>query len=146
MGRKKIYYTTVGIEMFDTDILFIITPDEETFYKHFPGIYKRLKIEDTLEKDFEIIKEAINKMDEWSAITQLYPGSVFDAIVVMVGDSPLDVGYNVLVHECFHAMSHICRRKGVEDEETGAYILEYLYAKTEEWLSKEKQKCAKTVS
>lgn len=128
--------------MFGVSVLFIITPDEEIFYKYFPCIYKKLKIEDALERDLSIIKEDINKMDEWSGITQLYTDAKreLDAIVVMVGDSPLDVDYNVLVHECFHVMSHICGIKGVEDEETSAYILEYLYAKTEEWLSKEKQK------
>lgn len=35
---------------------------------------------------------------------------------------------DVFVHECFHAINHIMSDHGIEDEESLAYHLEYLYS------------------
>lgn len=33
----------------------------------------------------------------------------------------------ILVHELFHAVGMMCRTAGIEDEETGAYLIGYLF-------------------
>lgn len=83
-----------------------------------------------MQHDLESLKEEWSEetnVDSFDNYTIHLGKGAFDAFVFLSADSITKVDRGVLVHELYHAMRMICRHRGIHDEETEAYILEYMY-------------------
>lgn len=127
---KKLEFSGVVIDLdiFRCSVLILVGKDEETIQKGLPDLYKCNEWSNNdLENTKKLIAEVFKDNDDniWKGIT--IPNEV-DAIVVFREKDITKVSMKTAVHELYHAMRKICESHGVEDEETEAYLLEYLFS------------------
>lgn len=130
MKENKIWSCTISMNMFFSDVVVFITNSKE---------YLEREIEKVLSDDLGM-KESYSK--EFGSEIQKYlreenilpPGVTLyiecstgakDAFVVFDG-TPKTIDKEVVIHEMCHVMQNICRERGIKDDETEAYMLEYL--------------------
>lgn len=138
MKAGKLQYDIIYLDILQSGILFIVSPDKETFLKNI----SRLIHKEIIDKQHqgELIKDLI---DCFSKDKVLYPGTTFETfttdgtqylVVVLQEDlSNLD---STLVHEMYHVAYKLFKERGIEDEEVFAYTLEYLFSKGREFFEK----------
>lgn len=130
MGMKKLEVsgTLITLDMFKCSVIVLAAKSADTVIK---GLSDLWKANEWNTKDLpeikKLIKGACDNHDHFKGIT--IPDEV-DCFIVYLEDNLSKVSEEVIVHECFHAMRFICARHGVEDEETQAYMLEYLFSQT----------------
>lgn len=131
MKKLRICSNSIPVELFDREIIILITNSKDFLYD---------KIEEVLSEDLGMIdkyaKEFAEELREVLKEEQyLSPGLTVsvttesgysNTFCIFEGNSPKDITKEVIIHEMYHAMSAICRKAGVEDEETSAYLIEYL--------------------
>ena len=134
--------TVITLDIFRCSIAVLVGPDKESILKGIPKLYKRWGSgKDVIEHSIKKVKEVLNgKEDDYQGTT--IPDGV-DALVIFLEKDISKVSEEVTVHEMNHAMRHICRVHGVDDEETESYMLEYLcnqfWTAQDDWNKKKKK-------
>ena len=136
---KNIWYTTIDIDIFATSIIVIVCNDKETIKKDTPEIDRKLG--------------TVNLLTSWAdktlsdnflcSHTAQAPNGLGDVIVFFNAENPGEVSYETMVHEFHHATYSLCSFRGIDDEETEAYIHEHLFhkmlCKIDDWIDKQKK-------
>jgi hypothetical protein len=124
------WYTTISLDIFGTDVLVVVSQDREVLFGDISKIWSKLYSNHNVDKDVKAIKDLIEEDGE----NEMPPGRTItinnryqDVIVVFNSISIAKVPEETIVHEMYHATRSICRSRGIDDEETEAYILEYLF-------------------
>jgi len=137
--NKNIWYTTIDIDIFATSIIVIVCDDKETIKKDTPEIDRKLG--------------TVNLLTSWADKTLsdnfLYshtaqaPNGLGDVIVFFNAENPGNVSYETMVHEFHHATYYLCEFRGIDDEETEAYLQQHLFhkmlCKIDDWIDKQKK-------
>lgn len=140
MKKDKItWYSTIGIDFLSTAVLVIVCDDKDTLIDTAKTIDKDLNTEN-------LVQEAVKVLTEENYLcssTLKAPSGAEDVIVFFNAASPDRVEYETMVHEFHHAVSFLCDSRGIEDEETEAYLQEHLFhkmlCKIDDWLDKQKK-------
>lgn len=131
MKKSVIYGSSMYEDVFRSSALCLIANDKKYLYNEIPNV---------LSEDFGILKEDIGYftkelrkyLDEEGDILPLGMTIDIDApkggvlIFVIFDGTPKTVAKETIIHEMCHVMQNICRYRGIEDNETEAYLLEYL--------------------
>lgn len=142
MKAGKLQYDIIYLDILKSGVLFIVSPDKETFLKNI----SRLIHKEIIDKQHqgELIKDLI---DCFSKDKVLYPGTTFETFtadgtqyLVVVLREELKDSDSTLVHEMYHVVYKLFKERGIEDEEVIAYTLEYLFSEGRNLLEKFKKK------
>lgn len=120
---NKIWFDTIGVDFLHTAILVIVGDNADVLKDAAPKIDKELNT-------VNLVQEGIRKLlndDYLYDCTLTAPNAVKDIIVFFNANSIDKVSYGTMVHEFHHAVSSLCNFRGIEDEETEAYLQEYLF-------------------
>ena len=136
--NKSIWYTTIDIDIFTTSIIVIVSDDKETIKEETPKIDEKLGTGNLLtswaDKTFNG-----NFLYSHTAV----PNELGDVVVFFNAENPGEVSYETMVHEFHHATSCLCEFRGIDDEETEAYIHEHLFhkmlCKVDDYVDKQKK-------
>lgn len=118
------WYCTINIDVLHTCIIVLVGNDKDDLEATAPDIDKAL---DTANLIQEAVKEIIE--DYLRSCTLKAPNEAQDVIVFFNAEAPDKVSYEVMVHEFHHASNMLCESRGIEDEETEAYLQEHLFHK-----------------
>lgn len=142
MKAGKLQYDIIYLDILQSCILFIVSPDKETFLKNISRLIHKEIIDKQHQE--ELIKDLI---DCFSKDKVLYPGTTFETFttdgtqyLVVVLQEELKDSDSILVHEMYHVVYKFFKERGIEDEEVFAYTLEYLFSKGRNLLEKFKKK------
>ena len=138
---KDLHYLNIVLDIFRCSVLVLVGADKEAVLKGYPKVFKELESRGDPEKDIDDLKEVLKEDDScFTATTFSFSQDTVSAVVVIYGEDILDVTDEKLVHEMYHATRRICSSHGVDDEETEAYMLEYLcnqfWCAQDEWKKK----------
>lgn len=117
------WYSTVSVDFLSTSILIIVCDNKEDLVKSAPHIDKDIKTDGLTQKAVSQIVEDDYLYDR----TIMLPNETGDVIVYFNAKTPDKVSYETMVHEFHHASHDLCVFRGIEDEETEAYLQEYLF-------------------
>lgn len=141
MKAGGLQYNIINIDILRSGILFMMSPDKETFLKDISKVIHK-EVADKQHQE-ELTKDLI---DCFSKDKVLYPGTTFETFttdgvqyIVVVLKAELNNPDSILVHEMCHVVQKLFNERGVEDEEVFAYTLEYLFFKGKEFLEKFKK-------
>lgn len=136
---KGIWFDTIGINIFNTAILVLVGDNADNLKNAAPKIDKELNTAN-------LVQECVKKLIEDDYLydcTLTAPNAVKDIIVFFHAKSPKDVPYETMVHEFHHAAYDLCDTRGINDEETEAYLQEYLFhdmlCKVDDYVAAEKK-------
>lgn len=133
MKIKGIDYDIFYLNIFNSGVIFIVAPDKEAFLKAIPSVMKDAIADKNHRKQL-----TIDLMDCISKDRILYPGTTFEdftsdgvqyLIVILRKGETKEKLERIIPHEMFHTVYKLCKERGIEDEETQAYMLEYLCGK-----------------
>lgn len=128
MEKVQISGTLITLDIFKCSVLIIVGKDEESIIDGLPSLYKHNGWKDS-NRTIELIKKDHCDGDD----QDIYEGRTIpdgvDAIVIFLADNISEVSEETALHELGHAMRHILRVHGVDDEETEMYTHEYLFHK-----------------
>ena len=130
MKKPVIYASSMYEDIFKSSVLCLIANDKKYLYDEIPNV---------LSEDFGILKEDIGYftkelrkyLDEKEDFLPLGITINIDApkggalIFVIFNGTPKTVAKETIIHEMCHVMQSICSYRGIEDNETEAYLLEY---------------------
>lgn len=137
--KAEIWAGGIGIDVFRAEVIVIITNSKGYLYEDIENVLQDdLGIEKNIAKEFS--KEIKRYLDDEEVLP---PGVTLDIpcstggreVFVILDGTPKSIKDSVVVHEMYHATRNICRDRGVDDEETEAYMQEYLYDKFKEQVS-----------
>lgn len=137
--NKNIWYATIDIDIFATSIIVIVCDDKETIKKDAPEIDEKLGTGNLLtswaDKTFD---------DKFLYdYTAQAPNESGDVVVFFYAENPGEVSYETMVHEFHHATYYLCDFRGIDDEETEAYLQQHLFhkmlCKIDDWLDEQKK-------
>lgn len=120
---NEIWFDTIGVDFLHTAILVIVGDNADVLKDAAPKIDKELNTAN-------LVQESVKKLLEGDYLydcTLTAPNAVKDIIVFFHAKSPDKVSYETMVHEFHHAVSSLCDFRGIDDEETEAYLQEYLF-------------------
>lgn len=138
--KSVVWSGAISIDMFHSEVVFLITNSKGYLYDEIENVLKDdLGMKEAAASSFS--KEIRSCLDEEEEV--LPPGLTLDIpcslggrdIFVIFNGTPKTLKDNVIIHELYHATRHICRNRGVDDEETEAYMQEYLYEKFKEQIA-----------
>lgn len=151
MKIKGIDYDIFYLNIFNSGVIFIVAPDKETFLEAIPSVMKDAIADENHRKQL-----TVDLMDCISKDRILYPGTTFEdftsdgvqyLIVILHKGNTKEKLERTIPHEMFHVVYKLCKERGIEDEETSAYILEYLcgkaYAALREYKEEDKKASTK---
>lgn len=128
MEKVQISGTLITLDIFRCSVLVIVGKDEESIIEGLPDLYKNNGWKD-VDKAIRLIREDHCDGDE----LDLYQGRTIpdgvDVFVIFLADNIAEVSEETALHELGHAMRHVLRVHGVDDEETEMYTHEYLFHK-----------------
>ena len=130
MKKPVIYASSMYEDIFKSSVLRLIANDKKYLYDEIPNV---------LSEDFGILKEDIGYftkelrkyLDEKEDFLPLGVTININApkggalIFVIFDGTPKTVAKETIIHEMCHVMQIICNYRGIEDNETEAYLLEY---------------------
>lgn len=138
MKAGGLQYSAINVDILQSDILFIVSSDKETFLKDISKVIHKTLIDKQHQE--EIIKDLI---DCFSKDRVLYPGTTFETFttdgvqyIIVVLKAELNNPDSTLVHEMCHVVQKLFNECGIEDEEVFAYTLEYLFLEGRKLLEK----------
>lgn len=120
---EKVWYCTINIDFLCTAI-FVIVDDGASVLKD-----AALKIDKELDTA-NLMQEGVRKLLEGDYLyssTLTAPNAAKDIIVFFNAPTPDKVPYETMVHEFHHAAHNLCECRGIDGEETEAYLQEYLF-------------------
>ncbi len=126
MGRlkktqKAISATVINLDIFRCSVVVIVGPNNETLLKGLPKLFKDYNVKSDITK--EEFRECLGREKLYGGVT-IQDG--VDVLVLLKAENILEVSNETLVHEMLHATNIVCKVHGVDDEETRAYMIEYL--------------------
>lgn len=137
--KEKIWYTTIDIDIFNTFIIVIVCNDKETIKKEVPKIDDKLNTGNLLTSWADKILGDNFLYDQ----TAQSPNELGDVVVFFNSENPSKVSYETMVHEFHHATEFLCSFRGIDDEETEAYLQQHLFhkmlCKIDDWIDKQKK-------
>lgn len=122
---NEIWFDTIGIDFLCTAILVIVGDNADVLKDAAPKIDKELNTAN-------LVQEGVKKLLEGDYLyssTLTAPNEAKDIIVFFNAPTPDKVPYETMVHEFHHAVDSLCDFRGIDDEETEAYLQEYLFHK-----------------
>lgn len=134
MKKFKIYSNSIQVELFDKEVVILITNSKDFLHDDIEKVLSEdLGMVEECAKEFakeiqEILEEE-NFLPLGLTTTITTKQGYKDIFCIFEGTSPKAISKEVIIHEMFHAMKSICKSAGVDDEETMAYMLEYLCKK-----------------
>ena len=138
MKAGGLQYDIIYLDILKSGILFIVSPDKETFLKNISRLIHKEIIDKQHQE--ELIKDLI---DCFSKDKVLYPDTTFETFtsdgtqyLVVVLRKELNDSNSTLVHEMYHVAHKLFKERGIEDEEVFAYTLEYLFSEGRNLLEK----------
>lgn len=138
MKAGGLQYDIIYLDILKSGILFIVSPDKETFLKNISRLIHKEIIDKQHQE--ELIKDLI---DCFSKDKVLYPGTTFETFtadgtqyLVVVLREELKDSDSTLVHEMYHVVYKLFKERGIKDEEVIAYTLEYLFSEGRKLLEK----------
>lgn len=141
MKAGRLQYDIIYLDILKSGVLFIVSPDKETFLKNISKLIHKEIIDK--QHQGELIKDLI---DCFSKDKVLYPGTTFETFttdgtqyLVVVLREELRDSDSTLVHEIYHVVYKLFKERSIEDEEVIAYTLEYLFSKGRNLLEKFKK-------
>lgn len=120
---NEIWFDTISVNILHTAILVIVGDNADNLKNVAPKIDKELNTAN-------LVQEGVKKLIEDDYLydcTLTAPNAARDIIVFFHAKSPKDVSYEVMVHEFHHTVHDLCNSRGIDDEETEAYLQEYLF-------------------
>lgn len=126
MEKVQISGTLITLDIFRCSVLVIVGKDEESIIDGLPNLYKHNGWEDP-DRTIKLIKKDHCDEDD----QDIYKGRTIpdgvDVTVIFLADNISEVSEETALHELGHAMRHVLRIHGVDDEETEMYTHEYLF-------------------
>lgn len=136
---NEIWFDTISVNILHTAILVLVGDNADILKDAAPKIDKELNTAN-------LVQEGVKKILEDDYLydcTLTAPNVANDIIVFFHAKSPKDVPYETMVHEFHHAVSSLCNFRGIDDEETEAYLQEYLFSmmlnKVDDYVAAEKK-------
>ena len=127
MKKDEFSGTVITLDIFRCSVIIFVGKDEDTILKGLPGYWKNQEWETKdLKRVKGLLKDVFGDKDNDIAAGTMIPDGV-DAIIVFPNKNIAEVSEEKALHELGHAMRHICRVHGVDDEETEMYMHEYLF-------------------
>ena len=126
MRKSELSCTSITLDIFRCSVLILVGENEETIIDGLPDLFKENEwggVEQTIK---HIKENHIDNDDLGPYQGRTIPDGV-DAVVIFLADNISEVSEEIALHELGHAMRHICRVHGVDDEETEMYMHEYLF-------------------
>ena len=133
MRIKNIDYDIFYLDIFNSGVIFIVASDKESLLDAIPSVMNDAIADESHRKQL-----TADLTDCISKDRMLYPGTTFEdfisdgvqyLIVILRRGEPEEKLEKTIPHEMFHAVYKLCKECGIEDEETQAYMLEYLCGK-----------------
>lgn len=115
---------TVPIDVFRCGVCLLVGTDMEELRKAFKSVMKN-NLKDEKEAD-DYFDYFLGCVKDSGTFTGLYVAKESEPDVIIYLP---EFKESVLVHEIVHAVTHILNDRGVKDDETRAYLTEYLYRK-----------------
>lgn len=138
MKVGRLQYDIIYLDILQSGILFIVSPDKETFLKNISRLIHKEIIDKQHQE--ELIKDLI---DCFSKDKVLYPGTTFETFtadgtqyLLVVLREELKDSDSTFVHEIYHVAYKLFKERGIKDEEIFAYTLEYLFSKGRKFFEK----------
>lgn len=147
MKKKTVgtYYCTITVDIFKTAVLVLVADTMEDVITDLPEVYKNINPDIDFVNDIKEI-EKIYEEDGYMppGHTIQLPNDAGDVIIIFKEINISKISEELIVHETHHASHYICDYRGVKDEETEAYVQEYLFnqimCKIDEWNDNHKKK------
>lgn len=131
MKKKKkceISGTVLTVDMLAANILVIVCENREVLKGNLREIYKKVNAEEDYIRDERMLDEILEEECHCGAMTITLEGiHRFDTVVIFFAKNLADVSYETMVHELYHVTQTVCRNRGIEDDETEAYLIEHLF-------------------
>ena len=146
-AKDKIWSMGIPVDLFRRDIAVIITNSREFLMEEIESVLADdLLMEPKYAKEFaEELKEQLKLEDPFplGLTYEIQSSDSGKGTFVILNGTPKTLSKTVIIHEMYHAMRKICNDRGVDDEETEAYMLEFicsvLFDKIDEWNHKSKK-------
>ena len=126
MEKVQISGTLITLDIFRCSVLVLVGKNEESIIDGLPDLYRNNGWDD-VDRTISLIKEGYCDNDD----KDLYMGRTIpdgvDAFVIFLADNIAEVPEETALHELGHAMRHVLRVHGIDDEETEMYTHEYLF-------------------
>ena len=126
MEKVQISGTLITLDIFRCSVLVLVGEDEDSIIEGLPDLYKNNGWKDPDSTIKLIRKDHYDEDDRGVYKGRTIPSGV-DAIVVFLADNIAEISEETALHELGHAMRHVLRIHGVDDEETEMYTHEYLF-------------------
>lgn len=126
MEKVQISGILITLDIFRCSVLVLVGKDEDSIIDGLPELYRNNGWKDS-DRTIELIKKDHCDGDD----QDIYKGRAVpdgvDAFVIFLADNIAEVSEETALHELGHAMKHVLRVHGVDDEETEMYTHEYLF-------------------
>ena len=130
MKKDNIWGYSIDVAIFRREVIVLITNSKEYLMEELESVLsKDLGMESKYAKDFSEALRGSLKEEEPFPLGLTYELESTDngrETFVILNGTPKTLSKDVVIHEMYHAMRKICNDRGVDDEETEAYMLEYL--------------------
>lgn len=128
--KDNIWGFSIDIAIFRREVIVLFTNSKEYLMEELESVLSEdLGMESKYANDFsKVLVESLKEEDPFPLGLTYELESIDngkEAFVIFNG-TPKNVPKDVVIHEMYHAMRKICNDRGVDDEETEAYMLEYL--------------------
>lgn len=148
MKKDNIWGCSIDVAIFRREVVVLITNSKEYLIEELESVLSQdLGMETKYAKDFsEALRDGLKEENPFPLgltyeLESTYGGK--ETFVILNG-TPKTLSKDVVIHEMYHAMRKICSDRGVDDEETEAYMLEYLCHELFEKVDKQNGKSKKS--
>lgn len=126
MESKKLSGVLIHLDIFRCSVIVLAALTKEDILKGLSGLFKEWGLSSKLVKTSKEVLEQWEQGESTQGSTISFEADTF---IILVGKNITYASEELLVHETNHASKYICRFHGIEDEETEAYLQEYIYNK-----------------
>lgn len=129
--KVNIWSGVIDLEIFHSEVIFIITNSKDYLNQEIVKVLSEdLGMKDKYANEFSAeIRKSLDE-DEVLPPEQLLdvPCSTGgrDFFLIFRG-TPKSLDTGVIIHELHHAVTAVCKERGIKDEEAESYMQEYLY-------------------
>lgn len=132
--KDNIWGLSLDIAIFHREVIVLITNSKEYLMEELESVLSEdLGMDSKYAKDFAVtLKDSLNEEKPFPLGLTYELESIDNGkeTFVILNGTPKTLSKDVVIHEMYHAMRKICNDRCVDDEETEAYMLEYLCHET----------------
>ena len=135
-NKIQTQYKWIYLPEFRHSVILFFIKDTKQLLLDFKKIYKEIGFSNIEgNQDMKIIKKVIYEENDksWEGITI---SMVKNDISIILDNH---ANYGVLIHELEHAVQYICEALDIEDKETPAYMIEYLFEQSSKYIQSNKK-------